>query len=360
MKRSLTIARVAGVPIRVHWTFSLLVLFVAFQRGGTTASGAEFYAIYLGLLFGSVTLHELSHSIVAMRLGLKVRDIVLLPLGGVSEIEGIGTSPSIEFKVAIAGPLASVVIGLVCLGLGFATHASTWPPTLSGNSWLVRIGWLNLILAAFNMVPALPMDGGRVFRALLARTGNNVRATRIAATVAGLFAVGMIGFGFAYPSEFLVAVIGGFVLIGAMSEWRSAQFRDAMQGMRVGAVMHPDLTTVPTGVRATEVAAWLAQFPGRAIPVVDELGRYSGIVDYSEVAGVEADMSVGVASDRQAPVLTPEMELFPTAVECFQTSHRQQLAVVADGRVAGVLYAQAVNSALMRAKAGATSGGRPR
>ncbi|MGO9559224.1 MAG: M50 family metallopeptidase [Acidimicrobiales bacterium] len=360
MTRSITIARVAGVPIRVHWTFSLLVLFVAFLPAARTASGAEYYAIYFGLLFTSVTLHELSHSIVAMRLGLKVRDIVLLPLGGVSQIEGMGTSPSIELKVAIAGPLASVVIGLVCLGLGAATHGSVWPPTLSGHSWLVRIGYLNLILAAFNMLPALPMDGGRVFRSLLARTGNNVRATRIAATVAGVVAVGMIGFGLEDPGYILVAFIGGFVLMGAMSEWRSAQFRDAMQGMRVGAVMHPDPTTVPTGVRATEVAAWLAHFPGRAIPVVDELGRYSGIVDYAEAASAPPDMPVGSASDRQAPVLTPEMELFPTAIECFQSSHRQQLAVVEDGRVAGVLYLQAVNSALIRAQAGATSAARPR
>ncbi|MGO9196976.1 MAG: M50 family metallopeptidase [Acidimicrobiales bacterium] len=355
MRRSLTIARVAGVPIRLHWSFSLLVLLVAIQPGGTTVAGAEYYAIFFGLLFGSVTLHELSHSIVAMRLGLKVRDIVLLPIGGVSEIEGMGTSPQVEFRVAIAGPLASVVLGVVFLGLALATHSSIWPPTFSGHSWLERIGWLNLALAGFNMLPALPMDGGRVFRALLARSGNNVRATRTAAIVAGVFGVGMIGYGL--ENNFFLVLIGGFVLMGAASEWQSARFRDALHGLQVGAVMHPDPTTVPTSARAVEVAAWLAHFPGRAVPVVDELGRYTGIVDYSDVAGAPPDMAVGSASDRQAPVLAPQMELFPTSLESFQSSRRKQLAVVADGRVVGVLYLPAVNMALMQARDSATSAG---
>jgi Zn-dependent protease len=348
MKGSITIAKVAGVPIRVHWSFSLLVLLVLFTSGGMTATQIEEYALYLVALFVSVTLHELSHSVVAMRLGLKVRDIILLPIGGVSEIEGMGISPSVEGRVAIAGPLSSVVIGLVLLGVAAVTHAGIWPPTLSltNGSWFTRLGWLNLALAAFNLLPALPMDGGRVLRSLLARRQDNVRATRIASSVAAVIAVAMIVAAIKIDDFFLI-LIGLFVLMGASSEFQSAKLRSSLLGMRVGAFMHADATTVPSTVAATEVANWLTHFPGRAIPVVDELGRYLGIVDQSELAGAPAGMAVGQAADRRAPSLSPDMDL-PAAMAAFRDSQRKQLAVAHDGRAIGVLYLQVVTDALLR------------
>lgn len=356
MRNSLTIAKVAGVPIRVHWSFSLLILLVLVSTQGMTASLVETYLLYILVLFASVTLHELSHSVVALRLGLKVRDIVLLPIGGVSEIEGMGTSAAVEGRVAIAGPLASVILGVVFLGLAAATGAGIFPPSLSltTGSWLTRIGWLNLALAAFNLLPALPMDGGRVFRSLLARRGNNLRATRVASSVAAVFGAGMIGVGVDIDDIFLM-LIGGFVIFGAVSEFQSAKLREAVQGMNVGAFMHPDRTTVPENISAAEVGAWLGQFPGRALPVVDQMGRYVGIVDYSDVAGALPNMTVGAAADKQAPLLSPEMDLFPTAIEAFQGSRRQQLAVAAAGQIVGVLYLQTATAALQRARGTTTS-----
>ncbi|MHB1987221.1 MAG: site-2 protease family protein [Acidimicrobiales bacterium] len=372
MKRSLTIARVAGVPIRVHWTFSLLILYVALSPGGTTASVAGTDALWLGVLFASVTAHELSHSIVARRLGLEVRDIVLLPIGGVSEIVGMEISPAVESRVAIAGPLASVLLGVLFLLIALATGASLWPPALSTGSWLTRIGWLNLALAAFNLLPALPMDGGRVFRSLLARSGNRVRATRTAAAVAGAFGVAMVAYGL--ERDYFLVLIGAFVLMGATSEWQGTRVRVALQTMTVGAFMHPDSTTLPAAARALDVAEWLSHFPGRGVPIVNDLGQYLGIVDQGDVTKIartataapvacgpttapEApatepghNMLVGAVSDRQAPILAPEMELFPTAVEAFRTFRRQQLAVVAGGRVVGVLYRAPVGAALAQAQ----------
>jgi Zn-dependent protease len=351
MRRSLTIAKVAGVPIRVHWSFSLLVVLVVLSSKGMSAALVEDYVLFLLALFVSVTAHELSHSVVAMRLGLKVRDIVLLPIGGVSEIEGMGTSPQIEGKVAIAGPLASIVIGGVLLALAALTHEPVWPPSIAvtGSNWLMRLGWLNLALAAFNLLPALPMDGGRVFRSLLSRRLDNVRATRAASVVAAVLAIAMIGIAVKIDDFFLI-LIGLFVLMGASSEWQGAKLRSKVLGLNVGAFMHPDSTSVPTTVPASEVAAWLAHFPGRAIPVVDEMGRYVGIVDQSDVAGALPDMPVGAAADRRAPVLTPDTELFPTAVEAFQQSQRKELAVLADGRGVGVIYLPVVSDALVRAR----------
>jgi Zn-dependent protease len=353
MRGSVTIAKVAGVPIRVHWSFALLIVFVFSSSRGMTSSYIVDYVLFLVALFVSVTLHELSHSLVAMRLGLKVRDIVLLPIGGVSEIEGMGTSRSIEGRVAIAGPLASIVLGGALLGLAAITHETLWPPSLAvtGTDWLMRLGWLNLALAAFNLLPALPMDGGRVFRSLLSRWTNDVRATRIAAIVAGVFALGMIGVALQINDFFLI-LIGLFVLMGANSEWQTAKLKTSLGALRVGGVMHADATTVPAQVSAAEVAAWLAHFPGRAIAVVDGVGRYAGIVDGSDVAGALPDMTVGQAADRQAPTLSPDTQLFPDAVEAFQTSRRQNLAVLVDGRVIGIVYLAIATDALMRARNG--------
>ncbi len=348
MKRSLTIGRVAGIPIRLHWSFFLLALLVLASPNGTTGSVALADAIWLIVLFASVTLHELAHSLLARRLGLKVRDIVLLPIGGVSQIEAIDISPAIETKVAAVGPLASIVIGVVLLGAALATGASIWPPALYGGSWLTRVGWLNLLLAGFNLLPALPMDGGRVLRSLLARGHSKLRATQVASVVAFVLGAAMIGYGL--KKDYFLVIIGVFVAIGAASEWNSARFQASLTGLTVGAYMHSDATTVPAGVAASEVAAWLAHFPGRALPVVDETGRYEGIVDGGNLAGHIPGLAVGQLADRQAPLLAPEMPLYPHAARAFEQSKRRQLAVVSGDRVVGVLYLQPVATALMQAR----------
>lgn len=336
------------MPIRVHWSFSLLVLLVAFSYRGAPYSVIATTALWIAVLFGSVTVHELSHSLVAMRLGLKVHDIILLPIGGVSEIEGIESTAETEGKVAIAGPLASVLLGAVLLGVAAATGAALWPPSFSSGSWLTRVGWLNLALAAFNLLPALPMDGGRVFRSLLARGGDVVRATKIAAVVAGVFGAAMIGYG--VVRDFFLVLIGAFVLFGASAEWQAARVRAATAGLTVGQLMHGDATAAPETVMASEVASWLVHFPGRAVPVVDGTGRYVGLADIEDLAGAPFGYHVGQVCDRRSPSLAPETEVYPAAVEVFQNARRTQLAVVSAGRPVGVVYLPAVTAAVSRVR----------
>lgn len=359
MRWSLTIAKVAGIPIRVHVSFLLLVALVLSSVNRLTGSQIVTYVVWLVLLFVSVTAHELSHSIVAKRLGLTVRDIVLLPIGGVSQIEGMGNSPAIEGKVAIAGPLSSVVIGVVFLGIAAASGTHIWPPTLSltAGTWFSRIGWLNLALAAFNLLPALPMDGGRVFRSVLSRFLDNIRATRIASGLAAVLAVAM-GFVGYREGDFWLILIAVFVFLGAMSERQGAQLRSSFQGLQVGAFMYADETTVPSYVPSEQVVGWLTHYPGRAVPVVDETGRYFGIVDQTDLTVLGPSAPVGSAADRTAPLLNPTMDLVPTSVQAFQSSHRQELAVADNGRIIGVLYLPAVTAALMRARGSVATAGR--
>jgi Zn-dependent protease len=165
MKYSFKIGSIWGIPIELHITFILLMILELFL------SWPSLYFFVLTLfLFVFVTFHELSHCLVARHYGIKVRKIVLYPIGGVSEIEEIPENPRVEWRMAIAGPLTSFVIGLVLFGLGQVLTVTT--PALSllvtTDNMILELAQLNILLGAFNLIPAFPMDGGRVLRALLA------------------------------------------------------------------------------------------------------------------------------------------------------------------------------------------------
>ncbi|MGO8873540.1 MAG: site-2 protease family protein [Acidimicrobiales bacterium] len=217
---SIPIGRIVGVPVRLHWTFFLLVAFVALvdRSAGLTvvASGL----LWIVALFASVVGHEVAHCVVARNRGATVLDIVLFPLGGMSRVDAMPTGPGDEMAIAVAGPLTSVVLGAALLVTGALVGAHVWPPTLFAGNWWARLGWLNLLLAAFNMLPALPMDGGRVLRAGLARHRTNLEATVLAARVARYLALAMIVVGFFY--DIWLMLIGLFVLLGASAEQQAA------------------------------------------------------------------------------------------------------------------------------------------
>jgi Zn-dependent protease len=218
---SVAIARIAGIEIRVHWTFlGLLVLVVwADASGGPRAIGAGL--MWVVAIFASVLLHEFAHCVVARRRGTVVLDILLLPIGGMSQMEKIPESPRDELAMAAAGPLTSLGLAAGLFVLGATAGSRLWPPTLFAGSWLARLAWLNVVLGAFNFLPALPMDGGRILRAVLARRHDRITATRLAGRVARFLAWMMILGGLFYDLWF--AVIGFFVLMGAAAEEQAAQ-----------------------------------------------------------------------------------------------------------------------------------------
>lgn len=346
VKGSLRIGKVGGVPIEVHWSFSLLVLFVVLTSGGHGTAPVLWSLVWVAALFACVTVHELSHCAVALHRGLAVEGIVLLPIGGMSRIAGLPGPPAIERDVAIAGPLAS--IGLAGL-LGLAAYASgahVWPPTLFAGPWLCRLAWLNLLLAGFNLLPALPMDGGRVLRALLAERHDPSEATEIAAFVAQVIAVGMLVVGFVV--DLWLLLIGIFVLLAASSERRTARVERSLRGLRVGDVMARDETAAPAEVTVGEVGYWLSAYPGRGVPVV-EGGRVVGIVSAVDIVGRPAGERVGDACDRSSPICEPSTPLFPDALELLARHRRSEFAVAESGRPVGVLYRATLRGLLERA-----------
>ena len=213
---SLKIARILGIEVRVHWSFSiLLILIVALDAGsGIRAVGAGL--LWILAILSCVLVHELAHCVVAQRDGVVVDDILLLPIGGVSQMRSIPTVAKEELTIAIVGPLTSIGLAL-CFGVAcLLVGQQLFPPTLLGGSWLARLAWLNLLLGGFNLLPALPMDGGRVLRAALSLHEDRRSATRTAARVARVIAIMMIAAGLAW--DFWLVLIGAFVLFAAGAE----------------------------------------------------------------------------------------------------------------------------------------------
>ncbi len=225
---SLRIGRLLGVDVLVHWTFVLLVLLVVW---GNSSGGPGLVAaglVWVVAVFASVLVHELAHCVVARKRGAVVEDILLIPLGGISQLTEMPEAPADEFAISIVGPLTSIAIGLLAILAGVLTGARLWPPTLFAGSWFARLAWLNLLLGAFNLLPALPMDGGRVLRAFLAGRYDRRSATRMAASTARFLAIVMIFVGLVY--DFWFAFIGIFVLMSAGAEENAAVGPDRHNG----------------------------------------------------------------------------------------------------------------------------------
>ena len=247
---SFQIGRLFGIPLRVHVTFFLLLLIVAWGDSHSMKDpmAGLIGAAYIAALFACVVLHELGHSLVARRYGVTVTHILLLPIGGVAMMERIPDNPKQEFNIAITGPLVSIAIGLICGAIVLLTGQPLRVPSaelLSGGHFLLRLATINVFLALFNLLPAFPMDGGRIFRALMAQHMEYAKATRVAAglgqTMAFFF--GILGV-FTNPWLLLIAV---FIYLGAGQEGQQVQVHSLLRNVPVGhamakqfAVMRPE------------------------------------------------------------------------------------------------------------------------
>jgi Zn-dependent protease len=250
MKGSLILGRLGGIEIKVHWTFSLLliwVLFSTFQQGGNTAM-ALFNTVLVLVLFFCVVLHELGHSRMARRFGIQTRSITLLPIGGVASLERMPEKPNEELAVALAGPAVNVLIALllllvVPLGTYRAFTAEQWEQfftTPSLDAFLVYLLMANILLVVFNLIPAFPMDGGRVLRALLGFSFNRAKATDIAARLGQAVSFIFLILGLFF-NPFLV-IIAIFVFFGAYTENKMVQQDYQLRGHLIREALLTDIT----------------------------------------------------------------------------------------------------------------------
>ena len=362
MGGSFKIGRAFGVDVKVHWTFLLLLAFFAFagyQRTGSLANALVTTVIILAL-FLCVLLHEYGHSLVARRLGIETEDITLLPIGGLARLKSLPEKPWNEVKIALAGPLVNVVLAPVFFGValllggGLAPPASILEGGQSAGQVFSYLGFINVALVVFNMIPAFPMDGGRVLRGLLATRLGAVRATDISSAVGQFFAVTFFLIGL-LSSNFLLALVAVFIFFGANGEAQMVRQRELMRGLAVSDVMgtRPRLETVTPYHTFGQVLNSVIHGYQEDFPVVDESGSLVGMITRNEI------MSAAHSPDRYAsvrdvmktefPTISPEADLFTDGARILQESGLRALPVMKAGDLVGMLTMEDIaQAALLR------------
>lgn len=362
MSASLRLGKVAGVEIYVHATFFLLLAWVGIAHyvEARSIAAAAAGVLFLVAVFATVVLHELGHALAASRFGIRTRDITLLPIGGIARLDRIPEDPFEELIVALAGPAVNVAIAGALVGVAFLLGE---PPVaeagrLTAYPFLTKLIGTNVALVLFNILPAFPMDGGRVLRALLATRLGHERATEIAAAVGqGLALVfGVAGLLF-NPLLILIAV---FVWLLAGQEASAARIRAALAGIPVRQAMITEFQTLAPGdPLARAVEHTLAGFQ-QDFPVVDE-GRLCGMLTRANLlealARLGAHAEVREAMTRDLETATPS-EPLQDAFQRIQECGCRSLPVTRNGALVGILTLENIGELLMIESA-SREGGEP-
>jgi Zn-dependent protease/CBS domain-containing protein len=316
----------------------------------------QFYTFTIVLfLFVFVVFHELAHSIIARHYGIKVRKIILYPIGGVSEIEEIPDNPSQEWRMAVAGPVTSLLIGVFLLGFSLVISTQTLTiytlTTFTGN-FLTDLAMLNILLGGFNLIPAFPMDGGRVFRALLAERLKYSDATRYAVNLGKIFGIAMILIGFIY--NFFLILVGIFVYIGASEEAEQTIISTALAGVRVKDVMKSEIGSVTPQQTLTEALEMM--FNNRYHDaLVEKEGFFQGIITWNELMKVKPEERSALRVE-QMPLKNISVYEDESILEAskLMTRERIDLIPVVDRqtptKIVGVLTSEAVAIAYEKSK----------
>lgn len=345
MRWSLRIGTIAGIRVELHVTFLLFVGWAALSQGLLTgnAAGAIRGVALLLLIFGCVLLHELGHALAARRYGIRTRDIVLLPIGGIARLQRMPDRPSQEVVVALAGPAVNVVIvALLWLVLGRFPE-----PTEIGDDLVKSLFWVNVLMVTFNLIPAFPMDGGRVLRALLAMRLPYVRATRIAAGIGQGIALlfGVVGF-FYNPMLMFVAL---FVFLAAGEEQALVRARASMAGFPVRAAMITEFETLDVSDPLQRAVDLLMSGSQQDFPVLEN-GAPVGILSRADLIGAlphhGPQANVGQVVQREAQMVDPG-EPLEDVFQRMRERRRSALPVVSDGRLIGMVTTDNVGELLL-------------
>ena len=341
MRWSWKLTRVAGIDVYIHATFFILIAWIGlsyWQVEGSVEAVVKGVSFILAL-FLCVVLHELGHAMTARRYGIRTSRITLLPIGGVASMERMPEDPQQEIRVALAGPAVNVVIAAALALWLSATHTLVPVDQLdvTGGPFLQRLMVVNIFLAVFNLLPAFPMDGGRVLRAALALRMDHTRATQVAASVGQVLALWLGLFGLFY-NPFLI-FIALFVWIGAAAEAGMEQVKSALAGAPVGRAMLTDFRYLsPDDSLAHVVELTLAgsqkDFPvlsdGGLVGVLTQTGLLKGLKEHGELARVDRVMD----RDVQTADIAESLE---RVLERLQTRGCRLLSVMDGDRLVGIV-----------------------
>ncbi|MBS7537637.1 site-2 protease family protein [Ancylobacter lacus] len=352
MPWSLTIGYVYGTAVRIHVTFLLFLVWIwaaYYQRGG--ASAAWEGVAFVALLFLCVLLHEFGHIFAARRYGVKTPEVVLWPFGGIANLERIPEKPSEELVVALAGPAVNVVIALVLILLLGGTTGVEHLQDIENPQvgMLAKLAGANIFLVVFNLIPAFPMDGGRVLRALLAMRMGHAQATQTAASIGQTLAVGLGLLGiFGNPMLIIIAV---FVFLAASGEAGHVQMRQVARGMLVQDAMITHFETLGPTASVGDAAEALIRTTQKEFPIVDGAGHLRGVLTR------DAMIRALQAGGPDAPVLEAMQGDIPTvslrspleAALALLTRSRAPVvgALDAEGRLVGLLSPENIGEMMM-------------
>jgi Zn-dependent protease/CBS domain-containing protein len=352
MRWSWKIATVAGIGIYVHWTFVLIVAWVAYiyaAQAGRLLAAVD-GIIFLLALFACIVAHELGHALTARRFGIRTRDITLLPIGGVARLERMPEEPLKEFLVAVGGPIVTAVLALVFAAMAVAM----WGPQslleldAMRSPLVVRLAWVNAFLLGFNLLLAFPMDGGRMLRALLHTAMDYAKATRIAALIGQGMAVlfGIVGF---FINPFLI-IIAFFVFLGAQAEVQAAQVKSLTSGVPVRAAMVTNFRTLSPHATLHEAVQMLLSGEQQDFLVVEN-GQVRGVL--TRAALLRAVAENGDVTKRVGELMSTECkpvqenEMLERAFERMRENGCPVLPVLRRGELVGMLTLENVGEWMM-------------
>jgi Zn-dependent protease/predicted transcriptional regulator len=349
-----------GIPVLLDVTFLVILPVMALSIAGQVGYWARQVGVEdhpslhkpwvpyaLGLatalgLFVSVILHELGHSAVARWYGVKVRSITLWLLGGMAQFDEMPRQRGAEAVMAIAGPVVSVVVGVVC-----ALLLRSLPPSAVPAAFVLgSLARMNILLALFNMIPALPLDGGRVLRSLLALRTTHLRATQVAAGVSKFLAIALGLFGL-WSGQWMLILIAFFVYVAVNSELRGSMVTELLDGARVGELMTRRVTPVTADLTVAELAQAMMREHVQGFPVVDAGGRVVGMVCIEDLQGrpLQPDARVADVMRPQVFAIRPEAPAVEAMQRMSSNNYPRLLVVDTSGQVVGVL----TNTDLLRA-----------
>ncbi|HSN49140.1 MAG TPA: site-2 protease family protein [Flavobacterium sp.] len=344
MKGSFKLGKIAEIGIFIHWTFSLLILFIVYvnYKAGQNLTQIFWSVLFILCIFITVFLHELGHALTAKKFGIKTKDITFLPIGGVARLERMPEKPSEELMVALAGPFVNIVLAFI------TSVFITLPQTpeemyallangVNANNFFLNFYLVNIVLAIFNLIPAFPMDGGRVLRAMLSYKLERHRATKIAARIGQGLAIGFVILGF-FSNPFLI-FIGIFVFMGAQIESEYTETKYMLKGYKVRDVLMKQYPTIDYNATLETAVKMMLDSQNKHF-LVTENGIPMGTLNREQIIQAlskkEDEMELSSIMDRELIMLQAD-DLLEDVFELVYKNKATLMLVIEDNQLIGTL-----------------------
>lgn len=358
MSGSLHIATIQRIPVLIHWSFGLLFVWLAYVgfSEGMDMKGVLWFFFFAMLLFICVVIHEFGHALTARKFGVETKDIILSPLGGMARLNRLPDKPIQEFLIAIAGPATNVVIAILIFPIVWFSPSMSFVIEDTADVIFTRpvnllplLFYTNITLVIFNMIPAFPMDGGRVLRSLLAMYLDRLKATRVAVVIGQVFGL-MFLIGAIFLGELILGLIGVFVFFMASAEWRSAKLDSFLRSRKVSEVMRTNFTRLRLDQELGVISAvFLTRLETSFLVFCSNGYVLKGVLNAEEIVKAfqegKSETKVADLDIKKAPFTFPDASLTDVFYKMINNGVGI-LPVIAGKEIIGVVDQRAVNAAL--------------